>query len=148
MSEPAPPFQLVDRLDWYEPCVAFRGHLRTSGEEPFWEGGRMPGPLLLEALGQAANWLLLLSTDLRTAGMLVSVGSVAVHGAVRPGDVVDLEGRVDVAREDAASMSGTARVRGEIVLDARDVVCTFIDAERLEDRASLERRRQTVAPSR
>ncbi len=136
-------FHLVDGIDDYEPFLRFRAHtLAPAGAHGGTE--EFPPLLILEALGQAGNWLLLLSSDLHTMGMLAAIGSVSFGAPVHRGDMLELVGAVDVLRDDAATMSGEARVGGRVVLDARDLMCALIDAERLESRSSLESRRDRV----
>jgi 3-hydroxyacyl-[acyl-carrier-protein] dehydratase len=54
-------------------------------------------------------------------------------GDVRPGDVIDLEGRVESMSDEIAVVSGTATVDGRAVLEASDIMCTLIDAGDLAD---------------
>jgi 3-hydroxyacyl-[acyl-carrier-protein] dehydratase len=52
---------------------------------------------------------------------------------VRPGDVIQLEGRVESMSDEVAVVSGTATVDGRAVLEAADIMCTLIDAGDLAD---------------
>jgi 3-hydroxyacyl-[acyl-carrier-protein] dehydratase len=136
-------FHLIDRIDEYEPKASVKGRKVTSLSEDYWEdagdGLVMPPPLVLEALCQAATWLIMISTDTRQRAALLSVGSVDFLGDVRPGDVIELEGTAEAWGDETAVVSGRATVDGTAVLEAKDVMCTLIDADTLEDTESTKR---------
>jgi 3-hydroxyacyl-[acyl-carrier-protein] dehydratase len=129
-------FHLLDRVDSWEPNASVKGRKVTSLSEDYWEesddGLVMPPPLVLEALCQAATWLVMISTDTRQRAALLSIGSVDFLDDVRPGDVVELEGRAESWGDETAVVSGRATVDGRVVLEAKDVMCTLIDADTLE----------------
>jgi len=62
---------------------------------------------------------------------LLSIGSVEFLGDVRPGDVIELDGRVESMNDEVAVLSGTATVDGTVVMEAKDIMCALIDAETL-----------------
>jgi 3-hydroxyacyl-[acyl-carrier-protein] dehydratase len=129
---------LVDRIDDYVPWQTIRARKLTSLSEEFWSAGpvaEMPLPLVLESLGQAGGWLIILSSDGARRGLLVSIGSVSFGDPVLPGDVLELEGRIDSISDDAALMSGRATVAGRTVLEAGDLMCVLVEAGTLEDPA-------------
>jgi 3-hydroxyacyl-[acyl-carrier-protein] dehydratase len=136
-------FHLIDRIDSYEPRASVKGRKVTSLSEDYWEdagdGPVMPPPLVLEALCQAATWLIMISTDTRQRAALLSVGSVDFLGDVRPGDVIELEGVAETWGDETAVVSGRAVVDGRAVLEAKDVMCTLIDADTLEDTENTKR---------
>src|SRR4051794_13430175 len=92
-------FHLIDRVVACEPGVSVHGIKVTSHGEEFWEetprGVEMPPPLVLESLCQAGTWLVMITTGRRKRAALLSIGAVDFHGAVRPGDVLHLEGTVE-----------------------------------------------------
>jgi 3-hydroxyacyl-[acyl-carrier-protein] dehydratase len=130
-------FHLLDRVDSYEPRVSVKGRKVTSLSEDYWEdagdGPVMPPPFILEALCQAATWLVMISTDTRQRAALLSIGSVEFVEDVRPGDVIELEGTAESWGDETAVVSGRATVEGRVVLEAKDVMCTLIDADTLEE---------------
>jgi 3-hydroxyacyl-[acyl-carrier-protein] dehydratase len=136
-------FHLIDRIDSYEPKASVKGRKVTSLSEDYWEdagdGLVMPPPLVLEALCQAATWLIMISTDTRQRAALLSVGSVDFLGDVRPGDAIELEGTAESWGDETAVVSGRATVDGHAVLEAKDVMCTLIDADTLEDTENTKR---------
>lgn len=88
---------------------------------------------MLEALCQAATWLIMISTDRAKRAALLSIGSVDWHGAIRPGDVLEMVGEVGSFGTETAVVSGQVHVDGRLVLEAQDVMCALIDADTLAD---------------
>jgi 3-hydroxyacyl-[acyl-carrier-protein] dehydratase len=129
-------FHLIDRIDELDPGRSVRGRKVTSLAEEFWEqrpdGPVMPPPLVLEALCQAATWLIVASTGHRRRAALLQIGAVSFDGDVRPGDVVDVHGEIESLTEEMAVLSGTASVAGKPVLGATDIMCALIDADELD----------------
>ena len=136
-------FHLIDRVDDYEPAKSVRARKLTSLSEDYWEdrgdGPVMPPPFGLEALCQAGTWLVMITTERKKRAALLSIGSVAFLGDVRPGDVLILEGEVDSMSDEVAVVSGRVTVDGEAVLEAREIMCALIDADDLADRDDTER---------
>jgi 3-hydroxyacyl-[acyl-carrier-protein] dehydratase len=136
-------FHLIDKVDSWEPAKSVRGRKLTSISEDYWEdsddGPVMPPPLALEALCQAGTWLVMITTDRRKRAALLSIGSVDFLGAIRPGDVLMLEGNVDSMSDEVAVVSGTVTVDGTPVLVAKDIMCALIDADQLADLDDTER---------
>ena len=136
-------FHLIDRVDEWERERSVRGRKVTSLSEELWEesadGAVMSPPLVLEALCQAGTWLVMISTDRRKRAALLSIASVDFLGAVRPGDVIELEATVESMSDEGAVISGRATVDGETVLEATDIMCALIDAGDLADLDDTER---------
>jgi 3-hydroxyacyl-[acyl-carrier-protein] dehydratase len=130
-------FHLIDRVDSWEPERSVRARKLTSLTEEFWEdsadGPVMPPPLVLEALCQAGTWLVMISTDRRKRAALLSVASVDFLGDVHPGDVLDIEGTVESMSDEVAVVSGRVTSDGRPILEAKDIMCTLIDASDLAD---------------
>jgi 3-hydroxyacyl-[acyl-carrier-protein] dehydratase len=126
-------FHLIDRIDACEPGRSVRARKLTSRSETFWRDGRMPEPLILEALCQAGTWLVLIGSERRRRAALLSVGAVEFDGDVVPGDVLELDVRVEAISGESAVVSGSASVEGREVMRARDVMCALIAADTLED---------------
>jgi 3-hydroxyacyl-[acyl-carrier-protein] dehydratase len=139
-------FQLVDRIDGHTPWGTIAARKLTSLSEDIWEGSplEMPAPLILESLGQAGGWLILLSSQGTKRGLLVSIGSVTFGDPVRPGDVLELEGRIDSNSEEAAVMSGRVTVAGRTVLEAEGLMAVLVDAATLEDPKKTESTRSLL----
>ena len=130
-------FHLIDRVDAFEPSASVRARKVTSHSEEYWEerDGElvMPPPFVLEALCQAATWLIMISTERAKRAALLSIGSVTWHADVRPGDVLAMVGEVGSFGTETAVVSGHVTVDGRTVLEAQDVMCALIDADTLAD---------------
>jgi 3-hydroxyacyl-[acyl-carrier-protein] dehydratase len=144
-------FHLIDRVVEWEPGASVRGLKLTSYSEEFWEEDgellRMPPPLVLEALCQAGTWLVMITTDRRKRAALLSIGSVEFLDEVRPGDVLELVGRVESMSDEVAVVSGTAEVDGRKVLEASDIMCALIDAQDLASLDDTERLQKLLTRS-
>jgi 3-hydroxyacyl-[acyl-carrier-protein] dehydratase len=75
----------------------------------------------------------MITTERRKRAALLQVGAVAWHRDVKPGDVLELDGKVDAFGEESAVVSGEVRVDGEIALEASEVMCALIAADELAD---------------
>jgi 3-hydroxyacyl-[acyl-carrier-protein] dehydratase len=136
-------FHLIDRVVSCEPGKSVHGRKLTSLGEEYWEetadGLQMPPPLALEALCQAGTWLIMITTERRKRAALLSIGSVEFLGPIVPGDVLELEGTVDSMNDEVAVVSGSVTVNGRAVLEAREIMCALMDADRLADLDDTER---------
>ncbi len=136
-------FHLIDRVVSCEPGKAVHGRKLTSLSEEYWEetedGLRMPPPLALEALCQAGTWLIMITTERRKRAALLSIGSVNFLGPISPGDVLELEGTVDSWSDEVAVVSGRVTVDERVVLEANEIMCALMDADRLADLDDTER---------
>jgi 3-hydroxyacyl-[acyl-carrier-protein] dehydratase len=131
-------FHLIDRVDSYEQSKSVRARKVTSLSEEYWEQGddgqlAMPPPFVLEALCQAATWLIMISTERAKRAALLSIGSVDWHSDVRPGEVLEMAGEVGSFGAETAVVSGHVNVEGRTVLEAQDIMCALIDADTLAD---------------
>jgi 3-hydroxyacyl-[acyl-carrier-protein] dehydratase len=136
-------FHLIDRVLSCEPGTSVHGRKLTSLSEEYWEetpdGLQMPPPLALEALCQAGTWLIMITTERKKRAALLSIGSVEFLGPIVPGDVLELEGTVDSMNDEVAVVSGRVTVDGRAVLEAHEIMCALMDADRLADLDDTER---------
>lgn len=141
-------FHLIDRIEQFEAEKSVRARKVTSFSEDYWEERdgvlQMPPPFVLEALCQAATWMIIMTTEHRQRAALLQVGSVDWHTPVQPGDVLVMEGQVDSFGEEAAVVSGRVTVDGTTVLEAKDVMCALIDADTLADLDDTKRLREML----
>lgn len=136
-------FHLIDRIETCAPSERITARKVTSVDETYWQntqdGPALPFGLALEALCQAATWLIMISTDHRLRAALLAVGEATAHRQVEPGEVLHMEARIESMNEDAAVLDGTVTVDGEKVLEVSGLLCALIDAERLDDPANTRR---------
>ena len=99
----------------------------------------MPGVLMLEAMYQAAYWLVRKSEDfVHSALVLKEARNIKFTGFVKPEQ--DLIVKVDIKKQDGdrATLKASGTVDGEVVVSARLVVEAFDLAERHPLRAGAE----------
>jgi 3-hydroxyacyl-[acyl-carrier-protein] dehydratase len=141
-------FHLIDRLDAWEPGAWVRATKLTSRAEDHWQAGadglHMPPALVVEAFLQAGTWLVMATTERRRRAALLSIGELRFGGPVVPGDALELHGNVETMGKEVAVLSGTGRVDDRIVLECRDVMCTLIDADALEDPDQVTRMHEVL----
>ena len=112
---------MVDRVDELVPGVSAKGVKAVSGNEWFFQGHFdkkkvMPGVLIVEALAQAGGIALLTQEGMR--GKLVFLGKLTnarFYAPVVPGDVLELDARINAVNGSVGMGSGTASVRGKKV---------------------------------
>ncbi len=128
-------FHLIDRVDAFEPSKSVRARKLTSLSEDYWEedgaGPVMPPPFVLEALCQAATWLIMISTERAKRAALLSIGSVDWRADVRPGEILEMVGEIASFGTETAVVSGHVSVEGRTVLEAQEIMCALIDADTL-----------------
>jgi 3-hydroxymyristoyl/3-hydroxydecanoyl-(acyl carrier protein) dehydratase len=110
-------FRMVDKIVSWQPRQAIRGVKAVSLEEyclkaPFGGPPALPESLLLEALFQLGNWLVMLSTDFQQMGMIVRVGEVRFDDRLRPGQRLDMFVTARSFRDDGVLLDGQAAVGG------------------------------------
>ena len=96
-----PEFRFLDRLTALQPGQSGRGEYRVRGDEPFLRGHFpgdpvFPGVLLVEAAAQLAG--VVAQSDPQTAPLpglkLAALRNVKILGAVRPGELIQLEAHI------------------------------------------------------
>ncbi|MBF6451850.1 3-hydroxylacyl-ACP dehydratase [Nocardia cyriacigeorgica] len=137
-------FHLVDRIDAWEAGRSATGRKLTSHQETYWvpdDSGRpaMPSALVLESVCQTATWLVLLGSELSQRATLLAVEEVRQLRTVRPGDVLDIEVRVESMADTAAVVNGVVRVDGEQTLTATRIMCGLMPADELDDPTETRR---------
>ena len=110
-------FRMVDRIVSWAPRQRIAGVKAVSFEEyclkgPFGGPAALPESLLLEALFQLGNWLVMLSTDFQRMGMIVRIGEVRFDDVLRPGERLDMFVAARSFRDDGVLLDGQAAVGG------------------------------------
>ena len=127
-------FRLVDRILSWTPHQCIRGIKAVSFEEyslkaAFGDEGRLPETLLLESLLQLGNWLILLSTDFQQMGMVVKMGRVEFHDALKLGQQAEIEVNLRQGREEGFLLSGAGRVDGRPIITGVDCLAVPVRAD-------------------
>ena len=115
------PFLMVDRVDELEPGVRAKGVKAVSANEWFFQGHFaevkvMPGVLIVEALAQTGGIALLTLDDM--CGRLAFLGKITnarFYAPVVPGDLLELETRIDALNGAVGMGTGIATVGGRKV---------------------------------
>ena len=117
------PFLLVDRVTELEPDRRIVGIKNVSqGERYLWKGPEerpvLPATILTEAVAQVGA-ILILSKPENREKLIVFMGieRVRYRRPVYPGDVVEIEAVVKRLRSRMGSLSGAARVNGQVVCE-------------------------------
>ncbi len=105
-------FRMVDRILAWEPRRRIRGIKAVSfeeyelrerlGDEPC-----LPESLVMEALFQLGNWLIVLSSDYTQMGVVVQWDEVRFMGRFRPGRRLHMEVTVRAWRDDGVVLDGS-----------------------------------------
>jgi beta-hydroxyacyl-ACP dehydratase FabZ len=119
------PFLLIDRVLEMEEC-SLRAMKNVTMNEPFFQGHFpgtpvMPGVLVVEAMAQAAGFLLLCQVEDRDDKLIYFTGidKCRFRKPVVPGDQLIFEVEVVAKRSSFAKISGRALVDGEVVCEAQ-----------------------------
>jgi 3-hydroxyacyl-[acyl-carrier-protein] dehydratase len=131
-------FILIDRIDRLEPGKRAEGHKLISPDEEYFHDHFpgypiVPGVLVLESLAQLGGRLVeasvLEATGQRVLPMLAKVERARFLQPVRPGDRLDLAIDVLAITEDAARVTGIARVGARKAATA-EIMYAMLDVSR------------------
>ena len=120
---------MVDRVDELIHGVSAKGVKAVSGNEWYFQGHFektkvMPGVLIVEAMAQVGGIAILTLDEMR--GKLAFLGKLSqarFYAPVVPGDLLELESRIDSVNGAIGIGSGVALVRGKKVAS-----CEFVFA--------------------
>ena len=98
-------------------------------------GGLQTACFFLEAVSQAAGWLIAASSGFTRRGLPIAMGSVRILGDAPPGAPVDLVAEVTNWRDLSAQLRGRVEHGGRLIGEARGI-CGLLDAEELEGSAA------------
>jgi 3-hydroxyacyl-[acyl-carrier-protein] dehydratase len=127
-------FLFVDRILAYEPGR----WIRASHRLPAVPDLRAQPYRLLEALAQAAGWLIAASTGFTKRGLPLSIASVRLTDPVPADATVLLEAEIVAQRDESALIRGRASFEDRPVAEMPRGLCALIDADRLDDPARTE----------
>ena len=126
------PFILVDRILSLTPGEKIIGLKNVTINEPFFQGHFpgspiMPGVLIVEAMAQTGGVLAVASSDQKERGALMffmGLDQVKFRKPVVPGDQLIMELEIIKKRSKIMKLAGTAKVDGEIAVEAQ-LLATF-----------------------
>jgi 3-hydroxyacyl-[acyl-carrier-protein] dehydratase len=120
-----PAFRFIDRLTELDPGRSGRGEYRVRGDEAFLNGHfpgnpLMPGVLLVEAAAQLAGVVAQSDPSIPplAALKLTALRQVKILGSARPGQVVEIQARIEGRMGGLIQASAEARVQGVLVIQA------------------------------
>ncbi len=124
-----PRFLFVDRILACEQGRRIRaGHRVPDSSDPH------AGPYqVLEALAQAAGWLIAASTGFAKRGLPIAIGSIRLTGPVPIGGALLLEADIDAWRDESALVRAKASANGQAICEIERGLCAFVPNGRLED---------------
>ena len=126
------PILMIDRVLENEPGKRVVALKNVSANEPYFQGhfpGRpiMPGVLILEAMAQAAGVMVFSAMDRpqmeHSLYYYVGIDKARFKKPVVPGDVLELEVKLDRSLRGIGKFNCVARVDGETVAEAT-IMCT------------------------
>ena len=132
-------FILIDRIDRIELGKRAEGHKRIAPDEDYFRDHFpgypiVPGVLVLESLAQLGGRLVEASvrdaTGRRVLPMLAKVEHAKFLQQVRPGDRLDLAVDLLALTEDAARVTGVARV-GDRKAATAEIMYAMLDVDRI-----------------
>jgi len=135
-------FRLVDKiLDWV-PYERIRGIKAVSFEEyglkeAFGDEPRLPETLLLESFLQLGNWLILLSSDFHTMGMILRLSEICFHDYLRPGQRVSMDVALTRRHKEGFELAGEGRVNNRTIISGFGCLAAPVNAAELVNPADL-----------
>jgi len=135
-------FVLIDRIDRLEPGVRAEGHKLIAPDEDFFRDHFpgypiVPGVLVLESIAQLGGRLVEASvreaSGRRVLPVLAKIERAGFVQPVRPGDRLDLVVDAVAIADDAARVSGTARVGPRKVASA-EILYALLDVAQAGER--------------
>ena len=135
-------FRMVDRILDYQPRRRIVGVKTVSFEEyqlksAFAGPPALPETLLMEAIFQLGNWLIVLSSDFTKMGLLVRLDEVRFDDQPGPGQAVILQADVRSWRDDGIVFDGLAFVAGRQIAAGRGCLAVPADLADFHDPADL-----------
>lgn len=126
-------FLMIDKILELKEGETATGVKNPSFEECSLPGlsttGEMPRTLILEAIGQLAAWLIIVTRDFEVRPMIASFSKVEFTGDAGAGDQLVIHVALKSLHDDAALVEGEARVGGKPVARVSHAVCTFVPME-------------------
>ena len=130
-------WKLLDRILELEPGRRAQGAFGVSFEAATLDrpDGRsvLPRVLALEAIGELAAWLFIVSTDFARRPLLGSFEQARLARDLEAGERVRIECELERLHETAGRVRGRALVGDELVAEVAGANCALLALEELED---------------
>ncbi len=125
-------FRMVDRILAWQPQQSIRGVKSVSFEEyrlksALGDGPHLPQTLVMEALLQLGNWLIVLSSDFRQMGLVVTVHETRFLKTLRPGQSLVMEAEVRSYRADRVAFDGRGFIDRQVIAEATGCTALPVD---------------------
>jgi len=135
MSEHFAAFSFVDRITEFEAGKRARAEFAVPGHI-----ASFPSCLVAEAVGQLAAWVAMDKVAFRGRPVAALANETRFHGAVQPGDALELGVEIESCDDDAVAYSGWARVNGALVIALQDCLGPMLPVEAFDSPAALAER--------
>jgi 3-hydroxyacyl-[acyl-carrier-protein] dehydratase len=137
-------FLMIDKILELKEGETATGVKNPSFEECSLPGlsttGKMPRTLILEAIGQLAAWLIMVTRDFEVRPIIASFGKVEFTGDAEAGDQLVIQVDLKSLHDDAALVEGEARVGDKPVARVSHAVCTFVPVEMYDETEEIKAR--------
>lgn len=135
MSDHFAAFSFVDRITAFEPGTRARAEFAVpAGIAAF------PSCLVAEAVGQLAAWVAMSKLSFRGRPVAALANETRFHGAVQPGDRLELVVEIESCDADAVAYAGHASVNGQRVIELVDCLGPMLPVEEFDSPAALAER--------
>ena len=125
-------FSFVDRITVFERAQRARALFAVPAAIE-----RFPSCLVAEAVGQLAAWVAMEAIAFRGRPVAALANETRFHGAVRPGDVLELAVEIEQCDDEAVAYAGSARVGDRLVIELVDCLGPMLPVTDFDDPAAL-----------
>ena len=135
-------FSFVDRISVLHPGHRIEGLFTVPAT-----ASRFPAALMAEAVGQLAAWSAMSAIDFTHRPVAGLAGETRYHGAVDPGQTLELTACIERCDDEAIAYGGTASISGRCVLELTDCVGPMLPMEDFDAPDAVRADFETLAGS-
>lgn len=128
-------FSFVDRINQFEAGTRARGEFAVPNGI-----GSFPSCLVAEAVGQLAAWVSMEKIGFRGRPVAALANDTRFHGAVGPGDRLELAVEIDSCDDEAVAYAGWAAVDGRRVIELNECLGPMLPVEDFDSPEALATR--------
>lgn len=96
-----------------------------------------PASLVAEALGQLAAWVAMSTLGFSHRPVAALAGDTKIFATPKPGNTLELVVDIESCDAEAIVYRGHALVKGRVVLELADTLCSMLDIQEFDDPAAL-----------